>query len=633
MTPSFLNPANLQLLFFGGKGGVGKTTCAVATALHWADRFPDSRFLLVSSDPAHSLNDSLAGMALPANLEVSELDAQQSLADFRIRHASKLHEIARRGTFLRDDEINQFLNLSLPGMDEVAALLEICRLQAGQEYQAILVDTAPTGHTLRLLAMPEKMRHWLDMLDTLLAKHRYMKEVFRGRYEQDDIDKFLLQLTADFDALSQLLGDQERCQFVPVMLAETLSLNETGDLLDELERQNIHAPEIVVNCLVPDNSCQTCSLLRNQQIKTLNLALPDIKDDRQLWGIDLKTDEVRGKALKTLWQDVFAISHTESTEISIEIPFSVDRPVSLPEPDQRLLLFAGKGGVGKTTLACATAMHLADISPDKKILLFSSDPAHSLADCLDRDIGNEPTPVMHGLDALEVDAIAEFEDVKSVYSDELSNFFAGITPNVDFTFDRRVMEQMMDFAPPGIDEIVALSSAASLAGQGDYELIIMDTAPTGHLVRLLELPEILDEWLKAMFDLFLDYKEVLQVPTFKERLVQLSRELKYFRTLLVDEKSSGITLVSIATEMAFAETTDLAGCCDRLGLRRQNLFLNLCTGPSDCALCTSVHERESLLVEKFSKEFPDMSQCVVFRGPEPRGNASLLELGTVLYLE
>ena len=126
VSPAFLEcESSLKLIFFGGKGGVGKTTCACATALQWAEGKPDKQFLLVSTDPAHSLHNALADLTLPKNLEVRELDAAASLHDFKAKHDQVLKEIAERGTFLDDEDLQGLMDLSLPGMDELAAYLEI----------------------------------------------------------------------------------------------------------------------------------------------------------------------------------------------------------------------------------------------------------------------------------------------------------------------------------------------------------------------------------------------------------------------------------------------------------------------------------------------------------------------------
>ena len=159
--PSFLADQGLRLLLFGGKGGVGKTSCATATALQLAGDSPQTAFLLVSTDPAHSVKDSLAGAQPPPNLQVIELDARECLAAFKRQHGPKLYAIASRGTFLDHYDISRFLDLSLPGLDELMAWLEIAAWAAARRYQAIVVDTAPTGHTLRLLAMPALLRNWL----------------------------------------------------------------------------------------------------------------------------------------------------------------------------------------------------------------------------------------------------------------------------------------------------------------------------------------------------------------------------------------------------------------------------------------------------------------------------------------
>src|SRR4051794_26070052 len=125
--PSFLTSPDLRLLLFGGKGGVGKTTCAVAAGLSLARRSPESSLQLLSTDPAHSLEDSLAGIHLPPGMEVRELDAQQHLEDFRRLHGQHLQQIAERGTFLDSEDISRFLSLSLPGMDELFGLLDIAQ--------------------------------------------------------------------------------------------------------------------------------------------------------------------------------------------------------------------------------------------------------------------------------------------------------------------------------------------------------------------------------------------------------------------------------------------------------------------------------------------------------------------------
>jgi arsenite-transporting ATPase len=152
---SFLYDRRLRLLLFGGKGGVGKTTAAAATALYRADSEPERRILLVSTDPAHSLSDSfdqpigdrITPIAARPNLLAMEMDAARQLAAFRERHGATLATIADRGTFFDDDDIAAFLDLSLPGLDELMAIIEVADITRSQRYDLVILDTAPTGHT------------------------------------------------------------------------------------------------------------------------------------------------------------------------------------------------------------------------------------------------------------------------------------------------------------------------------------------------------------------------------------------------------------------------------------------------------------------------------------------------------
>ena len=251
--PSFFGESGLRLLFFGGKGGVGKTSCAAATALRLARDSPQAAFLLVSTDPAHSLADSLAGSPLPPNLTLTELDSQECLVKFKREHGGQLHEIASRGTFLDDHDINRFLDLSLPGLDELMAALEIARQAEAATFQTIVVDTAPSGHTLRLLAMPALLKKWIGALDSLLAKHRYMRALFNGTANRDGLDLFLEEMTKSVAALESLFCDAGRCRFVPVMLAEEMSITETRAMLHELKRAKMSVTDIVLNRLYPEN--------------------------------------------------------------------------------------------------------------------------------------------------------------------------------------------------------------------------------------------------------------------------------------------------------------------------------------------------------------------------------------------
>jgi len=633
--PSFLDYRGLQLLIFGGKGGVGKTTCAAAAALELAQRSPASSFLLVSTDPAHSLADSLAGLLPPGNLKVLELDAREYLTTFKRTHNDKLREIASRGTFLDDEEISRFLDLSLPGLDELMAFLEISAWVENRSYDCIIVDTAPSGHTLRLLAMPEFLRKWLAMLETLLAKHRYMKWAFtRSRY-RDELDTFLEELAASVKRMEELLRDSARCRFVPVMLAEAMSIRETVSIVKEVDRLQLPMTDIVINRLYPDNPCAVCRDERLRQLRELrNLFRQTTLSRFALWAVPLYAEEVRGrKALESFWDGVGQITQAPAAEG--EPPavqaLRVEAAVQGPPPEATLLIFAGKGGVGKTTLACATALQLARNTAGKNVLLFSTGPAHSLSACLEMEIDSQPRVVMSGLTAMEIDSQAEFEALKKQYAGDIAKFLESVSSQFDLTFDREVLERILDVSPPGLDEVMALTRVMALLASGRYDVLVLDSAATGHLVRLLELPEIIDQWLKVFFDLFLKYQQVFRLTKFSQELVTMSKNLKRLRGLLSDPARAALYAVSIPTDMAWEETRDLVAACERLRISVPGLFLNLVTPLSDCALCSALYRRESLVQKKFQQSLSGRNVTVVYRRGEIRGLRRLGELGEALY--
>src|SRR5207247_5094580 len=145
---------------------------------------PDERILIFSTDPAHSLSDSL-GVQIgdrvaevaqhgSARLLAREMDALSALEKFKDQHRKTLSLIAERGTFLDQNDINELLDLSLPGVDEVMAIFELSELDSEESFTRIIVDTAPSGHTSRLLRLPAVFTHMLKALDLMEEKHRYM---------------------------------------------------------------------------------------------------------------------------------------------------------------------------------------------------------------------------------------------------------------------------------------------------------------------------------------------------------------------------------------------------------------------------------------------------------------------------
>jgi arsenite-transporting ATPase len=312
-----------------------------------------------------------------------------------------------------------------------------------------------------------------------------------------------------------------------------------------------------------------------------------------------------------------------------------------PLPDVPLALVAGKGGVGKTTVAAATALRRGEALQQSseatgRVLCASTDPAHSLATALDRPVGDEPTPVAPGVDAVEIDATARFEALRRRYVDDVRQFFARTGgPNVDFSADRRVAEGLMNLAPPGIDEVMGWIAVMEFLDGDRYHACVLDTAPTGHFARFLELPAVFEEWIRTLFRILQSYEKVIRVPDLVDRLVRLSRSIKRLRTRLASADESAVVAVTLPESMVWAETEDLVACAEQNGVPLPLVVLNRARlnrarpsagerVPGDGGTADSAR-----LEEKAFLKGRDLA--IVEEGVPPRGVAALAALGQRLY--
>lgn len=295
-----------RYLFFGGKGGVGKTTAASATALFLLKTLTKhDSVLLFSTDPAHSLSDSLGvkiGNRLVqvaehkgAKLIAYEMDATLALERFREAHGKVLAEIAERGTLLDESDINELLNLSLPGLDEVMSLFELSELDREGKYAHIVVDTAPSGHTSRLLRLPEVFTRMVHALDRMGEKHRYMIEHFaRRRVAADEVDLFLRDLTARIETVRNMLYDPEQTNFTLVTIPEAMSVRETQRYLELLREQGVPVGDLIVNRVEQEHdACVYCRARVATQRPWLKEIAKTFKDLR-IHQVLLMAEEVRG---------------------------------------------------------------------------------------------------------------------------------------------------------------------------------------------------------------------------------------------------------------------------------------------------------------------------------------------------
>ncbi len=265
----------LKLLLFGGKGGVGKTTCAASTALYLANVF---KTLLFSTDPAHSVADSL-GLKIGdeikevkgiKNLSALEISAEKAFSKFKVEYEDEIKKILDTSTYLDQEDIDSIFALPIPGMDEVMGFKTIVDLIEEAKFDKYIVDTAPTGHALRLLTLPELLDDWIKVMAKMRWKYRYMVERFAGKYKPDEADDFLLSMKKTVKRIENLLKDQQRCEFIVITIPESMAILETERLINNLSKYGINVRQLVINNVLESTDCGFCRERKKEQEKYIN---------------------------------------------------------------------------------------------------------------------------------------------------------------------------------------------------------------------------------------------------------------------------------------------------------------------------------------------------------------------------
>jgi len=289
---------NLQFILFGGKGGVGKTTMAAASALEFAR---DRKTLIFTTDPAPSLGDSFdqsfsnkpSAVKDAKNLYAMEIDAKQVLKEFKNEYGEDILDILQKGTYLAEEEVEEVFSLDIPGLDEIMGLKKITDFMESGDYDLYIVDTAPTGHTLRLLALPDLLDDWIKFLAKTRWRYHYMIKRISGRERTEKADQFLLEMKKTVKRVKNLLQDTQRTEFIVVTISEAMAVRETEDLISDLKKFKIPSGHIIINNIFPKNNCQFCKAKREEQeryIKEIKTLFPNFN----ISEVPLQTEEIRG---------------------------------------------------------------------------------------------------------------------------------------------------------------------------------------------------------------------------------------------------------------------------------------------------------------------------------------------------
>jgi arsenite-transporting ATPase len=654
---------------FAGKGGVGKTTCAAATAVDAAAR--GARVLVVSTDPAHSLGDALGRRLGPrparvtlrgasGSLHACELDAPAALARWIDERRGALVAAATRGTLLDAAEAERLLRLSLPGADELVGLLEVDRLAREGRHDLVVIDAAPTGHTLRLLDAPGSLARLARVLDSLLEKDRWLAERFGRGHRRDASDALVDELEGSAAELTLRLRDPARCAVTWVLVPEDLPIAETREGVRALEAMGMAVGEVVLNRLTPGAArCAACRARGAAERESLRALVP-LLAGRALRVVPALEGEPRGvEALRAIALRLRA--RASAARLAAPRAARAARPARAPGgtkaqaqapappwlptlagPARRLVLFGGKGGVGKTSCAATVALALARATPAREVLLLSVDPAHSTADALDlsrveSDAGARPVPGVPRLALRELDARAAFARARERWRGALDELFEAIAGGgLDATLDRRAAEELVDLAPPGLDELLgALEVVDELLGDPvagrppACDLLVVDTPPTGHALRLLEAPALALEWTRACLRVLRDHGAL--GPLARD-LTDTAARLRRLRELLEDPARTGFVVVTRAGALPIAETARLLEALARLRVPVPAVIMNDLLAPeTGCARCEAeAHAQAAAVtaVTRLRREGAAGGRWAIIRAPRatprpPRGSRAL----------
>ncbi|WP_435551019.1 ArsA family ATPase [Natrinema sp. CGMCC1.2065] len=292
-------------IFYGGKGGVGKTTCAAATALRLADAGRDT--LVVSTDPAHSLSDSLetdlgpepreleaeaAGIdAASGSLWAVEIDPDARKERYERLARALAADLRSAGIRLDDEEVGRLFAGGAPaGSDEIAALDLLVEYVDDGEWDVVVFDTAPTGHTLRLFDTPEVMGLALETAESLRGQAKRIGDAARtavlgpmsmfgsGRDDEESLESFRARLERARD----LLTDPERTEFRVVLLPESMAIAESERLVATLREADVRVDRLVVNRVFedPEDGCSRCQSRHErhlERVAEIRETFPDLE--------------------------------------------------------------------------------------------------------------------------------------------------------------------------------------------------------------------------------------------------------------------------------------------------------------------------------------------------------------------
>lgn len=448
-------------IFFTGKGGVGKTSLACATAVWLADQ--GKKTLLVSTDPAsnvgqvfsQTIGHRITDMTAVDNLSAMEVDPMAAAQAYRDRVLDPVRDMMPADVVRSiEEQLSGSCTTEIAAFDEFTGLLTNPELR--EKYDHIVFDTAPTGHTIRMLELPGAWSGYLEANPDAAANLGPLVGLEKQQHQYADAVK--------------ALSDATLTRLVLVARAQASTLKEVSHTHDELSAIGLQHQHLAINGVLPpfagENDRLAQSILAREE-KALR-AMPDNLANLPRSQLYLKPFNLVGlDALRALFTDSNASSEAPITALNtLNLPKLASLVDELSQAGKGLVMTMGKGGVGKTTVAASVAVSLA--KRGHKVHLTTSDPAAHLSYTLDGSLPN--------LQVSRIDPKTETERYRRFV---LENQGKGLDAE-----GLAVLEE--DLRSPCTEEIAVFQAFSRVIKEADNQFVIMDTAPTGHTLLLLD---------------------------------------------------------------------------------------------------------------------------------------------------
>ena len=572
-----------RFLFFTGKGGVGKTSIACATAMQLAEA--GRKILLVSTDPASNvgqvfgitIGSTITPVEAVAGLFALEIDPQAAAQHYRDRIVKPVRGLLPENIVKSiEEQLSGACTTEIAAFDEFTALLTDSALTA--DFDHIIFDTAPTGHTIRLLQLPGA---WSGFLE-------------EGKGDVSCLGPLagLEKQRSQYKEALEALADPLRTRLILVARAQQSTLREVARTCEELAAIGISQHHLVINGILPqsettDDALAAALFSREQAaLSTMPESLRALPTDH----VALKPFNLVGlEALRQLLSDNEQLSLFSEEAVTLNAPDLLALVDDIALKKKGLVMFMGKGGVGKTTLAAAIALELA--RRGMPVHLTTSDPAAHLTETLNGS--------MEMLTVSRIDPRAETER----YQQEV---MSSKGKELDAEGSALLRE---DLRSPCTEEIAVFQAFSRIISEADQKFVIMDTAPTGHTLLLLDATGAYHREFTRQSG-----------KTEEHHLTPMTR--------MQDPEQTSIVLVTLAETTPVLETANLQAELRRAGIEPWGWVINnsIAAAEPHSALLKQRAHNELNEIEAVARLHANRYAVVPLLHEEPTGVNRLLKL-------